>query len=383
MCVCRAALTVLVIIAIFPLAAQAQIVQGRPSLVTQQLTHLSWTLKGDTTDLTVSQWSVPILVSASIAPKWELSFLSALSGSDANWTIQDDKISGLSDTRVQVAHSLAEDRVLVSAGMSLPTGKTELTSANRTLLPWLTADFFNFPLKYPGEGFNLFGEIGAAMPAGNWTLGAGAAIHYAGEYTPFDDGRKYQPGSRFLLTASAEQDFAGKGRVAFDVSAIFSGNDMAGGEPIFTDGTMFDIKLTGQRKTDRGQIEATLRAIVRGKNKLLDPQSLDVVQEQNNTNGSDVRLGLRGRHALGHRLDGWLSVEARLLAANGYPPGDPLYEDAAHITGFGGGIDMQLGPRASGGLGIRVWQGSSDGSATYEALDLSGVEIIQRLSFSI
>lgn len=379
----RGALIVLAVSLVLPQMAQAQIVQGRPSIVGQQLAHLSWTLKGDTTDVTVSQWYLPILISASIAPKWELAFQSALAGSDANWAIENDKISGLSDTRLQVAHSLAADRVLVSAGMSLPTGKTELTPANRSLLPWLTADFFTFPLKYPGEGFNLFGEIGGAMPAGNWTLGVGAAVHYDGEYTPFEDGRKYQPGARLMLTGSAAQDFSGKGRLALDVTAIFSGNDKANGEPVFADGTMYDIKLTGQRTTDRGQIDATLRAILRGKNKLLDPQGLDVVLEQNNTNGSDIRFGLRGRHALGHRLDGWLSVEARFLAANGYGPGDPLFEDAARITGFGGGIDMKFSPRATGGLGVRLWQGTSDGSSSYEPLDLSGVEIIQRLSVAI
>ena len=361
----------------------AQIVKGRPSLLHQQFTHLAWTLKGDTTDVTVSQWYLPILVSASVAPTWEVSFLSALSGSDANWSLADDQFSGLSDSRVQVAHAMANDRVLVSAGMSLPTGKTELTPDNRALLPWLTADFFNFPLKYPGEGFNLFGEVGTAMPAGNWTVGVGAAVHYAGEYTPFDDGRKYQPGSRILLTGSAAQDFVGRGHVALNISAIFSGNDKASGEPVFADGTVFDIRLSGQRKTDRGQVDASVRAILRGKNKLLDPQSLDVVLEQNNTNGSDVRLSLRGRHALRNRLDGWLSLEARFLAANGYAPGDPLYEDAASITGLGGGLDLQLSPRATAGLGIRIWRGTSDGAASYEPLDLSGVEIIQRLSFTI
>ena len=159
---------------------QSQTIRAGLTTLSQRFSYMSWGLSGDTTDLTVKQWYLPVIVKADVAEDWELSFYSAAAGSDADWDIDNGDISGLTDTRIQAAHSLADDQVLISGGLSLPTGVTELSPERRQLIPWLSADFFNFPVKYPGEGLNLFGEVGVALPAGDWVWGAAGAVHFSG-----------------------------------------------------------------------------------------------------------------------------------------------------------------------------------------------------------
>jgi len=371
------------LLAAVPLSASAQIVSGQPTTARQGFTYLSWGLEGDSTDLTVKQWYIPIVVNAAIQDNWELSVFSSVASSDADWDLADDKISGLTDSRIQIAHSLADDRILLSGGVSLPTGQTELNADKRSLVHWITADFFTFPVKYHGEGFNFYGGAAGATPAGSWVLGLAGAMHVMGKYTPYEDGPEYTPGSRFILTGSAERQWASQGGINADVSMVVSGNDQSDGVDVFSDGTMFDVQLRGRRNFDVSQVDVALRAILRGKNDVLDPARAELVREEKNTNGSDVRVHVTGRRELTESLAAWLSLETRFLAANGYDQDSPFFEDAARITGFGGGVDFQLSERAMAGLGIRIWSGSADGAATYEALDLKGFELIQRLTLTM
>ncbi len=366
----------------FPMGtADAQMVGGQLSSLTQQFSFTTWKLSGDTTDFSVSQWYIPILVENDFAPDWKLAVSAGATGSDAK-DLDEASISGLTDTRVQASHSMSNDQVLLSAGVSVPTGVTKLSPTERQVLPWMSADFFNFPVKYPGEGFNLFGEAGVAMPAGDWVWGAAGAIHYSGEYEPFDDGRKYQPGARFVATLGADRDWPGQGHVAADLVLIFSGNDKAEGTDVFADGTQIDFRLNGRKEFSKGRVDAAFRYITRGKNKVLSGENVDLVREASNTNGNDMRFSLSGRRYLSPKAQGWVTAEAKILAANDWEKGDPLYEDAANLLGFGGGIDFVLSERATAGAGIRYWTGSSDGSYLFEPVDISGFEFIQRLTLT-
>lgn len=358
----------------------AQIVQGAGSSFMQRALYVNWDLKGDTTDASVFQWFVPIIVRSGFASDWELTLQTSAAGSESTWLSADDGIRGINDSRIQIAHSLADNQVLLSAGVSLPTGKTELTERNRQIIPWLTSDFLNFPSKYPGEGFNVFGEAAYATPAGRWVVGFGGAVYYAGEYTPFDDGRTYQPGMRFSGTAGAHHDWPAKGSVAADLVVTVSTDDKAQGVAVFADGVQFDARLTGNRIFETAEIRAMARLIIRGKNKVLSGSDADLLRESANTNGDDFRVSVSGSKKLGRSLSGWVSAEGKFLAANGYTADDVLYEAAARITGAGAGVDFLLGANVVFGFGGRAWTGSTDGGYTYEALDLSGYELQQRLT---
>jgi hypothetical protein len=179
-----------------------------------------------------------------------------------------------------------------------------------------------------------------------------------------------------------QRDWPDRGAVAADLVVTLSTDDKAEGVPVFTDGMQVDLRITGRRTFERGGIDAAVRLILREKNKLIGGSNTDLVRETANTNGSDIRFYLAGHRSLGRVLSGWASAETKILAANDYATDEVLYEGAAQIAGFGAGLDFRLQENAQIGLGGKVWTGSTDGGYTYEALDLTGYEITQRLTVS-
>lgn len=362
-------------------AASAQIVHGQRPVVTQGLNYLSWDLSGDTA-FSISQWYVPITLRTGLAENLELSVYSAATRSSADWSSEDNALTGLLDSKIQLAAAFFDDRLLVSGGVSLPTGRTKLDPGEGVLIDWLTADFLNFPVKNPGEGLNLFGQLGVATPIGRWVFGAAGAVYIAGEYTPYDNDLKYTPGSRVVGDVGVERAWEKRYRLAADLVVIYSTDDKVKGTPVFRDGIQFDGRVLGQIAIGRGSVDGAVRWIVRGKDQQPGDQG-NLVSELDNRNGNDLRLHLGARAPIIRSFSLWLSGDAKLLAANSYPGDSPYFEDAARLTGFGGGFDLQLGRHARFEAGVRSWTGSSDGALGLGRLNLRGIEFIQRLSVTL
>ena len=357
---------------------EAQIVHGQKPELTQGLTFLSWDVTGDTA-FTIQEWHVPVIVRAGLRENLELAVYGALVNAEADWNREDNDINGLTDAKVQVSASLMNDQLLLSGGLSLPTGQTELTRDEQALLSWLASDFLNFPIKNPGEGMNVFGQVGFATPAGQWVLGMSSAAYLAGKYTPYDNNHEYQPGSRYVFNAGAEREWPSRHRASVDFIFIYSSDDKVDGKSIFRDGVQLDSRLSGRLAVGKGDLEGGIRYVLRAKDKTTgDGDAL--VSELNNRHGDDFRLYALGHLPLGGKLAGWASVDAKFLAANDYPPGHPFFEDKARLTGIGGGLDFGLGPRSKAGIGVKVWNGTSDGALGQNQLDFSGLEITQYFS---
>lgn len=376
------ALSVLTAMILAGSSVGAQVNSFRGSSLSQNLTYLSWKLKGDTTDLTVSQLFTPVLLRIRLAEGWNMGLWSAASRSTSNGG-SSPEISGLNDSKFQLTHTMADGQFLLSAGASVPTGQTKLDATKRELIPWLSADFFNFPVKIPGEGLEVFGEAGLALPTSGWVVGLAGAAHYFTKYTPYDDDREYQPGMRLIGTAGIGRDWAERGHVGFDLLAIYSTDDKVDGSAVFGDGMQIEARLVAMTKSASGGLEAMARFIQRGKDRILLPSNPDPITEASNTNGNDLRVHLGAHHLLAGRLSGWVSFDTKMLMANGYASNNPRFQDAARILGFGGGIDIGLGGRSTLGVGGRYWTGSSDGAFAREKLDLSGFEVVQRLFIAL
>jgi hypothetical protein len=373
-----------VVVSVLAPQGQAQIIHGRKPQVSQGLTYMSWEFSGDVNQ-TLAQWFIPVSVNAPIAENLEVAVSTGANRSEADWKGSGDDISGLVDSRIQVAASLLEDQVVVSAGVSLPTGKTGLTPIQQELLGFMASDVLNFPIKNPGEGLNLFGEIGFAVPVGSWVFGAAGAFFAAGEYSPYELDTKYKPGSRVITTFGIERSWPEGHFVASDIVVVVSADDELDGEPVFRDGTQIDLRLTDRLVAGRASLDFSLRYIIRGKDhRLSNAESVsDLVRETHNRNGNDLRLRLSPRISLGPDLAAWLSFEAKMLAANEYAEDDPLFEDEARIQGLGGGVDFRLSHRTTARVGFRSWSGSSDGSAEMGKFDLTGFEILQRVTITL
>jgi hypothetical protein len=355
--------------------AQSQIIHGQRPAFSQGLTFSSWDISGGD-ELTVQEWHVPLFIRAGVAENVDMAISGSLLNATGDWDLGDDHISGLTDSKIQVSGSLMDDQVLLSGGVSLPTGQTKLTDEQQRLLTWLSSDFLSFPVRSPGEGLNLFGQAGAALPAGQWVFGASIAGHLAGKYEPFDNGREYQPGSLLIFDFGTERIWPADHKLTADFIVIYSTDDKLEGRAIFRDGVQFDTRVHGILMLGKSSLEGGLRYILRGKDK--QPGSdAELIPEPDKRHGDEFRLHTAVRIPAGQSVGLWASIDGKLLSANDYPKASPFFEDAARLTGFGGGLDFALGPRSSAGVGIRVWSGSSDGALGMGPLDLAGFELLQ------
>jgi hypothetical protein len=107
-----------------------------------------------------------------------------------------------------------------------------------------------------------------------------------------------------------------------------------------------------------------------------------LIAEPDKRHGDDFRLHAGARIPVGQSVTGWISTDAKFLAANDYAEASPFFEDAARLVGFGGGLDFALGQHSRAGIGVRGWSGSSDGALGLGALDLSGIELIQQFVYT-
>lgn len=362
-------------------SASAQIIHGQRPEITQGLNYLSWDITGDTS-FTISQWYAPITVRAGLAENLELGIYSAATGSEADWSDEDNTLTGLLDSKIQLAAAFLNDRLLISGGVSIPTGKTRLDGHESALIEWMTADFLNFPVKNPGEGLNLFGQMGVATPVAQWVLGAAGAVYVAGEYSPYESNLKYTPGSRIVGNVGIERDWEKRHRLGADLVVIYSTDDKVEGKSVFRDGIQFDGRVLGQVTLGRMVVDGAVRGIVRGKD-YQPGEAGKLVSELNNRNGNDLRFHLGMKLPLATAFAIWVSGDAKLLAANSYPSDSPFFEDQARLAGFGGGMDIRLGRRARFEVGARSWTGSSDGALGLKRLDLKGIEFLQRLSVTL
>jgi len=369
----------------FAIAAPAlgQVITDDPARIGQAFTYLTWNLEGDSTDATVSEWVLPLSGMVPLAENTEFRYYTALAGAKASRNKFDRDLSGLTDTRVQATRSFAGDRFLVSLGASIPTGQKKLTSDEFEVLRVISAEQFNFPLKTFGQGVGAYSEILGVTEAGSWILGAGAGALYNGSYNPTDDDVSYRPGIRLYLTGSAQlaNDERSPNSLRFDGVLVLSGADEADGKQVFRDGMQVDLSAGGMHRFDPWFTGVDLRLILRGKDKRLSDQSV-LAAERYASSGSEFRGVLRLGRAMSDNVAGFVDVSTKFITANSFPGSDPAYEGAASLYGVGGQVSGRFSDHAAVGLGLRKWLGQTDEGGQTEALDLSGLEIWQRITIT-
>jgi len=364
-----------------PHESTAQIIYRDPARIDQSFVFLNWNLKGDTTDVSISQWVFPVSGMVPLGDNAELRYYTALSGAESSSEAFSRDLSGLTDTRIQLAHTLVGNQILVAGGINFPTGQTKLAKDQFELLRVLSAEKFNFPVKTYGEALGVYGEVLGATEAGRWTVGGGVGAYYSGEYEPTDDGISYRHGLRTYLTGSAETT-AGEttvDRLKFDIMLVVAMADQANEQDVFQDGILFDIAATGTHRLGHWNGLAQARAILRGKDRRLS-QTGNLAAESYASTGSELRLSAQASRQLGDRWVGTLGLASKFLMSNNYPETDLLHDGGATLIGIGGRLGAQFTAQTGATIGLRKWFGSAAAGGTTEALDLSGWEISQQIS---
>jgi hypothetical protein len=354
---------------------EGQIVFGQPPSGEIKFIYQSWDVTNDDgEEISLSQWVIPVYGFVPIQDNLEVVFTSSTAGSsrelnDGSGTATDASLSGLNDSRLAVYASFLEDRVLLGAGVNLPTGKKALDNDEVGVVNLLTESFLNFPVKNYGEGFGATLEAGYARTFDNLSFGAGAAYVLKASYEPLEGTDDYKPGNVIRLAAfgSARRDqFSGRLSVVYNMF----GEDELDGNPVFQDGDIFDLTGEFRYREDRISTLLGLRQLIRGKDKRLDAGEL--VTEAEKSHGAETRIYGEVGYSATERIGVKALLDYQYVAANGY--------DEDHVRGFGSSNYFGIGAGLTGAFS-KVLSGVAEfeyftGSADDSALDLSGWQLV-------
>ena len=137
----------------------------------------------------ISQISVPISLAVPLGSQWTVDLQSVYStvrlGFDPRTGARQNlTLSGVSDVRVRATGRLLNDGLVFTAGINAPTGQTELSPDNLTVLRASAAPALG--LSAPPVGGGPAGTVGlvAARKIGGWAVAVGGSYEMRGTYQP-------------------------------------------------------------------------------------------------------------------------------------------------------------------------------------------------------
>ena len=271
-------------------------------------------------DETISELAIPIFVTIPVGSRFTFDVGTAYARARATSGAEVSEIHGITDTQIRGNVTLGSDFVVLTAGVSLPTGNSSVTLDQLAAAGRIGNDFLGFPVSNMGTGLAATGGIAIAQPVGAWSLGIGAAARRSAAYEPFDvpgQSFRYQPGNEVRARLGADRTL-GSGMLALGLTYSAFGRDDAGGsayntgDRIIAQGTLTQLL---------GMNELTLAAY----NVFRSPGNYASGDRAGRENIANLFL------SLGVRMGSTLaepSVEIRHWLQSVYPPG----EDASSVS---------------------------------------------------
>jgi len=351
-----------------------QIAYGQPASVDVGfvMTHYQAETADAGDEATVDQMYFPVFAFAPIRDNFDISVFGASATNTVEFTDTEYDLNGMSDILVQANHSFLQDRLLLSAGVSIPSGKKEVSRSDEyPVLEALATDYLDMPLRRLGEGFGFNVLVGGATVLSEMMRG-GAAIRYqyAGEYSPYDVESDYDPGD--IISGSVGVDFE-DGALLWAASLAYTTymTDKLDGAEIFGQSPTLDVSTRGTWKAEQVAFTVHLAYVSRGENKPYDSTGAELTAVK--LYGNEFVIG---GEAAWSPTDGWTVTPSVVLHSIA---GANDARESASVLAFGGDIarrfSKQFGLRAGG----KFLTGSADGGDT----DLSGYQITAGLSLSM
>lgn len=268
--------------------AEALTSQEQPIRISIQPTYQQF----DDGALTLREWSVPLQATIPLGDRWQLSVRGsgASAGGERLTTV-----TGLSDvqTTLSSAWQLGEGSLILTANVSAPTGKEELSTPEFQTVRLLSRNIY--PVRVPSFGQGLAAGGGAtwAHPVTDGVaVGVGASFRYRGPFDPVVGlAGEYDPGEETRLTGGVDVRLSRTSSLSGDLSLFLYGTDTVGGVERFAVGNQLAGRL---QFADRRQDQ---RVIVTARYAGQEKSTLPVVQGQDvTTQALPSQASLRGRY---------------------------------------------------------------------------------------
>jgi hypothetical protein len=199
-------------------------------------------------DETITELALPLYVTIPAGSRLSFDVGTAYARAQVTSGGVRSEISGLTDTQIRGNLTLGSDFVVLTAGVSLPSGQSSVSLDQLTAAGRIGNDFLAFPVSNMGTGLAATGGVAIAQTLGDWSIGAGVSMRRSKAYEPFDvPGQtfRYQPGNELRARIGVDRPLAA-GRVALGVTYAAFGREDAGGSAYNTgDRVIAQGTLTG------------------------------------------------------------------------------------------------------------------------------------------
>ena len=199
-------------------------------------------------DETIAELAIPVFVTIPAGSRLSFDIGTAYARARVTSGAARSEISGLTDTQIRGIYTLGGDFIVLTAGVSLPSGESSVNLDQILAAGRIGNDFLAFPVSNMGTGLALTGGVAVARPLGEWSVGAGLSARRSRAYDPFDmpgERFRYQPGDEVRVRLGVDRPLA-DGRLALGVTYAAFGRDDAGGSAYNTgDRVIAQGALTG------------------------------------------------------------------------------------------------------------------------------------------
>lgn len=182
-------------------------------------------------DETIAELAIPLFVTVPAGARLSFDLGTAYARARVTSGATRSEISGLTDTQIRGSYTFGGDFVVLTAGVSLPTGESSVTLEQLDAAGRIGNDFLAFPVSNMGTGLAGTGGVAVAHPLGDWSVGGGLSVRRSRAYEPFDvpgQSFRYQPGNEIRARIGADRPIAA-GRLALGVTYAAFGREDAGG----------------------------------------------------------------------------------------------------------------------------------------------------------
>lgn len=238
----------------------------------------------------ISQVSFPIELMMPVDNQLFLQFRSASAFSSSSGSSK--TLSGLTDSRISGSYLTMDDKLLITGGFNLPTGKTKLEDAESSIAGsvGLFPLVFRVPSYSQGFAFNMSSAY--AMEYDDYVIGGGMGFVYKAGFQPYiNDSKKYVPGFEFTVNVGGEQSIdhsLGKLRLTVDLAYTLYGSDSYGDKDVFKSGNKINLDLRSILVADKASYIVYLRERTKGRN---DLGYGSLKTQDKNSNGNQIDFG--------------------------------------------------------------------------------------------
>lgn len=334
--------------------------------------YQSWKTEGGEK---ISQFTVPISVIVPFDKQLTLSVGSNMASSSYNNGTTTTNLGGLTDTRIMAAYVTMEDHLLITGGVTVPTGKTKLKSEEATVAGNIGLYPFAFRVPSYGQGTSVNIAGSYAEKVDDFIIGAGMGLVYKTGFVPYkESGDKYVPGPEISFNVGGETNISmgnADGKVTCDVAYTFYGNDKYGDKEVFKSGNKLNADLRLLLNTEKNHYMFYVRERTKGKNEL---GYGTLIEEEQNSNGNQIDIGGVGLFSVSEKLMLKGVLEGKIYSKN------QSDNNGALIGGIGAGAVFLLTDQLTLDVLAKVMKGSLNNK---QSISITGTDIGMNVKYRL